>query len=486
MAEISTTEGSPLAKDTALATAFKDPIGNSVFVGSTGTNNLSVVGPGIFKDITLRHLFMEISRTHFWLRDSWGVPDQDAKFLQQFSEAFHGVPHEKYLSLLLNNPHPDDAPPGAEINADVADLPPGFVYFLSWSGADEKLICSYFAWGIPFNAPSNINDRITLVDSNHPGHGNKPSTPGGPPSYSDLRAMAPDSYSISSWIILTKLTQGGHMTKDEELALLSPYFDYNSNSLAYFRILADKQGDIDDATIEMILRKECALKPEKYFSLGELLRKQGKVDEAAEADRTGVKLSTEQVYVSDSVQSLVEYDFNHNQQDEAMQVAKAASDVYSYRGIETYIWLLCKLNRFDEAEDWERKLQERYGGNPFPIFYAAHADHYPEQYKAAEKTLFPDGMLQVTLDSFTEPPKSGIIITESSSVMKTAGLQQGDVLVALDSHPVRNLSTYEFVRALSENPIMDFIIWRNGKYLELKPSLPNRRFESKIKNYPPR
>ena len=484
LSDVLATENNPVASGTALSKIFNEPIGNTVFVGPNGANHINVVGSGMFKDIALRQLFQTAYRMHFWLRDSWGVPDQDAKFVQQITNLFHDVPHEKYLSLLLHNRTADAEPSGAGLNEDVADIPPGFAFFLSWPGPAENRLCSYFVWGIPFNAPYAMDSRITLVASNRPFHGNLTVSPTTPPSYSDLRSLAPDSYLIASWIVLTKLDHGGHMTKDEEQALLSPFFDYNANSLAYFRSLSNKQTDFDDATLEQILRKQSALDPDEYFNLGDFLQTHGKIAEAADAYRNGVKQANDQVLVANNVRPLVEYDLAHGQQDEALRVAQHAAEVYSSIGIDTYVWLLCKLNRYDEAEDWIKKEQERYGGNLMSEFYAAHRDRYPDQYAAAEKTLFPDGLTQVTLVSFTNPPKNGCIFTTTSSVLENAGLQQGDVVVALDSYSVHSSDTYQFIRALSAEPVMDMIVWRNGKYLEVKPSVPNRRFGNNIGDYP--
>jgi hypothetical protein len=66
-----------------------------------------------------------------------------------------------------------------------------------------------------------------------------------------------------------------------------------------------------------------------------------------------------------------------------------------------------------------------------------------------------------------------------------AGLRAGDVVVAMDSHPVLNESTYLFVRAMSDAPIMDLIVWQNGKYVEVKASPPGRRFGNQLADYKP-
>ena len=89
----------------------------------------------------------------------------------------------------------------------------------------------------------------------------------------------------------------------------------------------------------------------------------------------------------------------------------------------------------------------------------------------------------VSLSNFSDPPKDGCILKTSSAELARAGLQSGDVVVALDSHPVHNEATYYFARAMSDDPVMHLIIWRNGKYSAISASPPDRRFGNSIGDY---
>jgi hypothetical protein len=189
--------------------------------------------------------------------------------------------------------------------------------------------------------------------------------------------------------------------------------------------------------------------------------------------------------MANSIQPLVEYDFAHDRQDEATELAQKAAEIYSATGIETYIWVLMKLNRVDEAEDWAKKEAERYGSYALPAFYAKYRDAMPEKYKRYQESLFPDGLHQVTLASFSGAPKGGCQITSDSARLRSAGLLPNDVIVALDGNEVTSEATFYFIRSLSDDPQMDLIIWRNGTYLETKTNTPGRRFGVDLASYPP-
>jgi hypothetical protein len=483
LTDVLTAENEPLDKTATPARIFTAPIRPTVFLNANGENSVSIIGTPVFKEVALRHLFSAIRQTHGWLAESYGVPDEDAKFVTQMEHLFRGVPNERRLTMMLQVKDFATRPESAGLQEDLADIPPALAIWTMWREQNCERLLAYFAWGIPFEAPYNMEVRASVLTAVQPGSAHVAKTNSPPPSVSDLMPLAPNSYEIASWIIVDKGVHGQHMTKNQRQALLAPFFDYNLYALHYFKQLGEDQHDLDDPTLEKILRQECVLAPDEYFELGELLRKGGKADEAAQVDRAGVKLALDRVLASNSIQPLVEYDYAHGNQDEALQLAQQASAVFSWKGIETYIWLLGKLNRFDEGEQWAQKEQDRYGGNALASFYIRYRDHYPDKYKNELQSAFPDGLHQVTLASFTEPPKGGCLFKTSSEMLENSGLRANDIVVALDSYLVSSEAAYNFIRSMSDSPAMDLIICRNGKYLEIKPSVPGRRFGVDTQNY---
>lgn len=480
LTEVLQTEGLAPSPSSRLSDLMHDLPGHSVTADDRGGNVCHVIGAGLFEDIARRHLLNAVDRTHYWMKFAWGVPEEDAKFTDQMTKLFQGVRHEEWLPVLLmqSNDHPFPAADG--LHEDLAEIPPPFAFILKWPEVDRHHLATYFAWGCPFGTAYDLPHRCGVVY----GVEFKPCDPTlKAPSFADLLKLSPDSYTAASWIMLMKLDHHEKMTIGEEKALLGPFLDYDSFALVYFRQSAEQQPDFTDDMKEDVLRKQAVLDPDEFFNLGDFLMTHGKADEAADAYRKGAAQGVDQVQFANSIEPLVRYDFDHGQQDEALSMAQKAAGVYSAAGIETYIWLLCKLNRYDEAEDWAGREEDRYGGNEKELLYAGHPDHYPSQFAAEMKRLFPNGMASVSLASFKDPPQQGCVFQTSSPELEHAGLRVGDVVVALDSHPVFSEETYAFVRAMSDAPVMDLVIWRDGKYFEVKASPPNRRFGNNIVDY---
>jgi hypothetical protein len=465
-----------------LRNIFNEPVGPTLTVDGNGKTTVEVVGLPLFKDIAERHIISDAWQMHYWLKNMWGVPEEDAKFIQQMGSLFQGARHEQYLTLFLNSPNCDTFPSRGSLQDDMDDIPPSFGMHIGWSESDCDTLIPYFGWGVPFGAPLNMKIRSTVVLNARTSH-HRPDK--NAPTFRDLMPLDPDSYDLASWVIILNQNQNVATTEKEEYSLLHRFFDHNTNSAGYFLSLADNQSDFDEATIEEVKRAQTELDPDEFYSLGDILMSHGQTDEAMEAYRKGATQGNDQVLFSDAVGPLVRYDFNHGQVDEATTLAKRAADVYSRDGLATYAWLLCKLNRGSEAEDIMKQIQERYGGDPLPGFYALHRDLFPDQYAAEEKAVFPHGLQPATLASFTASPSDGALITTASPALDKGGLRKGDVIVALDGYATHDDKQYTLVRQFSDAPVLDLIVWRDGKYFETKASPPDRLFGVGFIKYQP-
>jgi hypothetical protein len=56
--------------------------------------------------------------------------------------------------------------------------------------------------------------------------------------------------------------------------------------------------------------------------------------------------------------------------------------------------------------------------------------------------------------------------------------------VAIDGQRIHNQKQYFFVRDGSTNPNISYIVWRNGKYLEIRANLPGRQIKATIEDNP--
>jgi len=234
---------------------------------------------------------------------------------------------------------------------------------------------------------------------------------------------------------------------------------------------------------EQTLQQICALDPDQYFPLGDYLVKQKKDAQAAQAYQKGVDTARDSVRVCNLCGWLVNYYYDHDRQQDALRLARQAAVVYCEQGLETMANLLERMGKFDDAEDYNKQIQDRYD-NKGPLagfYYRGWKDRSnvwdQAKLNALAADVFPGtGLVQATFADFSGPPRDGARFTGSSDTLKQWGLEQGDIVVALDGFRVHTFKQYDFVRGFPFDTKMDIIAWHRGKYIETKPDLRNRRF----------
>ncbi len=133
------------------------------------------------------------------------------------------------------------------------------------------------------------------------------------------------------------------------------------------------------------------------------------------------------------------------------------------------------------------KIAERYNDTEaLDAFYVRNQDKNPEYKETALRVIrntFPGGLQKVTLADFQQPPEDGTALTSGSRNATNAGLSMGDVIVAIDGYSVHNEKQYLYVRALSDDPTLQLIVWNAKGYREIAASVPERRFNVTLKDY---
>jgi hypothetical protein len=298
--------------------------------------------------------------------------------------------------------------------------------------------------------------------------------PKGPkPFEQQLLKLAPDNYLLAQ----------DHVPDDKLMTVAARFLDYNLNPVGRIESLDAAHLSRQDRIA--ILRKHVALQPAFGFRAAVVLRGFGLDDEAAQLERKAFASGADPIGISNSVLPLVDYDLRHGLNDEALEVAKFAGDVASEMGLSTYTYALERLGRLDEAEAVARQDSEAYSDPQWlHDFQLRHRDRYPQVYADALKTNFPDGLVQVKLADFSGTPAGGTVIHSDSDALEAAHLQPNDVIVALNGYKTASTAQYDFVRALSMDANMDFIVWRDGKYFERKALIPGQRMMVQLDDYP--
>jgi len=149
-----------------------------------------------------------------------------------------------------------------------------------------------------------------------------------------------------------------------------------------------------------------------------------------------------------------------------------------------------RMGRLDEAEEYEKKIQERYNDSSNLIaFYKRQLDQgnasYKSKYDDTIRTIFPQGLKQVTLADFSGPPTGGMRFQATNAAMKSNGVSSDQVIVALDGYKVENVAQYTMARGFSDSPNMQLIVWDGKTYQILSVNQPGRLFGVGMQDYSP-
>jgi hypothetical protein len=457
--------------------------GGVLVPATSGPGRLSVISDGMWAQYFQRHLCQALVETGVFLEVKWGVPDQAAEFARTVEASYSSLFLYPYLqevtAILLHHDvkavalrdafvkHPEfaqsyiDEIPGNSPGIDVSQY---HRMLRRWFSPPLPSGTAYDPWSRTDNVGANLKNQ--------------------PDAIHKLYAIAPLQLRIAELELTTRF--GEHPLYAEVKQVMGPMIDYYLGAQDW----AIRAPDLTQDQRFDLEQKAATLDPAHYIILARDLVKSGKDSEAADAYQKWYDLNTDRVTVSNGMEWLVNYDYDHGQQDKALAIAKDGAEVYSYRGLETMMHLQARMGQLDQAEDYGQKIKERYNDEaPLISFYQEQAAKGNADYKAklnaSLSTIFPSGQKQVTLASFNSAPSAGVQFGATTPTMSQDGLSSSQVIVALDGYQVDNQLQYTFIREQSTSPSMDFIVWDGAAYKEIKATQPGRRFGVQLNDYKP-
>ncbi len=75
------------------------------------------------------------------------------------------------------------------------------------------------------------------------------------------------------------------------------------------------------------------------------------------------------------------------------------------------------------------------------------------------------------------------MIHEENELLQEAGLEKGDIIVAVFGVRVRTFGQYNFGRYSNPAPEMDLIVWKKDHYVEVKASPPDHKFNANFQTF---
>jgi hypothetical protein len=438
----------------------------------------TVINHGLWAQFFQRHLCHAIAETGDFYANKWAVPEQTQELDQDVDKTFSGLTLYPYLQLVQHSMRPSPALSETALALFTAhpELAPDCLFWIRLPPDPDapRLKEAVAAWF----SPPVVHGTAYGAMSRAPKDGWSNA------EIDRLYAIAPLQIRVAEMEV--KRLYGTTYTLPQIKKVMGPLMDYY---VAAIREAQSSTGMTTDEQTELI-DKQAAISSNGYWDLAQMFLKAHQDAKAAEAFQKWADTTTDRVEVSDNIDWLVEYDYDHGQQDKAMALATEAAEVYSSAGLATMMKLQEKMGHLDQAEDYGQKIRDRYNETgALAAFYKRQADkgvgRYQAKFDDLALSVFPYGLKKVTLASLTTPPTSGIKFSATTDEMKAAGLSSDQVVVALDGYGAENEAQYTFVRGLSDAPEMHFIVWDGHGYRELTANQPGRRFGVDIIEYHP-
>src|SRR5689334_11434028 len=176
----------------------------------------------------------------------------------------------------------------------------------------------------------------------------------------------------------------------------------------------------------------------------------------------------------------------------AKNLARTAAATGSSRRMETLAHLLERTGDLEQADELFRRIAERYTNseNILGAFCIRLARRTGDKADMEQGTRLLSKTLPRGLESWwpadaAEPPTDGARVRHTSPRARRLGLRQGDIIVAIDGLRVRDADARPVITNLRIEPDMALVVWRDGRYEELKLDVPQRWFGAWFETYKP-
>ena len=303
--------------------------------------------------------------------------------------------------------------------------------------------------------------------------------------FKQLHELAPYDCRIANFILAKSYTNCP--TYDQAMALYGAVLPYSVFAL---QTVANTVYDQPDQ-YEKFTLQAAELNPACYYDLGDYALNHTNEDKAAQYIGKACDIDPDSVRVANNAEWRVRYYLKKGQTDKAREIADFAGEVYSCRGLTAKAIFFETTTNYDGAFEWYSKIEERYDDfNPLIAFCLRYKaltgdTRFDSELQKRVKKLFPKGMEKVSLGDFHAAPADGVLIRQQNDLLLSAGLKQGDVIVALNGVPVHTFAQYSYIRDSQKTPELDLIVWPGNAYREIKASPPNHRFGVDFGDYKP-
>lgn len=477
--------GKEPAKDTAKLVRVLNQIPRGAVAQRLGPKpTVEIIDRGAWALHFQRHLCHAIHQTHYFLESLWGVPDEAAQMRQSCDQAFSklwlyplatlGGKNASWIKgntaglVSLVGLHPEWVEPHfwtiiQESSKDVAPVEKFYTPPLP-----EGTLYGYLSPDPKFSRWASLNELQKDI----------------PGEFDRLTELAPWNRVIVDSVVRGR--SGGRPSPEQVLKAMAPFLDYDLQAMNACARAAYGEPEV----WLRIMRQGAAFQPGNYINIMNYLRTHQREAEAAEAYEEARAKGADPITVANNSEWVVNYYYDHDQEDKANKAAVFAGDVYSYRGLATLANLRERQGRHQEAEEGFGKVAERYNDTgELVAFYRRHGGDkpgtiYAKKFETLTHDVFPKGIQKARFEDFRDPPLQGVLVASENNATRHAGLQLNDVIVALNGDRTDTFEQYSMVRRFDTKPDMHLILFRPGTgYMELKCEQERRVFGVDFQTY---
>jgi hypothetical protein len=354
---------------------------------------------------------------------------------------------------------------------------PELITAANWTLLMERWGNSEVPYGVPHSSTwfESLIPNGTAYDAKHRIFGVGHSLLAQPRLLDELRAAAP--FLREPLLELMRIRFGAKPALDRLEREVGPLAEYDRT--VNVRLAAAAGDDLE--RYGPIGRRMCAMVADDCDRIAEYLLDHDRESEAAAQFRYFAEHARDRVRVSNQVRWLVLYDYDNGRVEQATKLADEVAEVYSYTGLVTKAALLERMEKFDAAEALLQTASTRYERSvELTTFYlrrmrtAAGLKKFEAVSKPLVAKVFLNGLERLAGKLPDSPPSDGVRITHAAHHGLAAGLADGDIIIAVDGVSVHNYWQFQIVREMTDDPDMAFVVFRNGKYFEVRGALRHR------------
>lgn len=458
--------------------------------GTDPKPRVRIIGWGQWAHFLQRHLCHAMQQNFRFMDHAWGVHDAARDFAAQCDQDFNGLrlyPFVRRRHCTEIKAYHKSVDDGFKVTVATPHLVPAFC----WNS-----LCTKPAFA-PLYTP-NPNPHVNEWHNHNPLPGtaydlgprlNHPSLIARQDvtaHFERLHLLAPYDIGISEWNIRRKYQD--RPTYEQAMEYYGPLQSYSSAALRDLAATVENQP----ARYETLMLQAARLNPSAYYELARQVIKSGQEDKAADFYENAAESDPDAVRVASIAEWRVRYHLKKGQTAKARAIADFAGDVYSQAGLTAKAVFLESTTNYADAFDWYGKIEERYEDSwPLVWFCLRYStqtgdSRFNAGLQQRKDVVFPGGMEKVSLNTFHEAPTNGVLIKAENTLLNSAGLKQGDVIVALDGIRTHYFAQYQYIRSFLTTPELKLIVWQGDAYREIKASPPNRVFGVAFDDYIPK